>query len=113
MPASRECIGRMHGLCVFAPGSTPASFKFVEVSPAYAIVMLAVTSQVHRWKFLLLYPLIDALFMHLQFTGNLLNGQFYRSLSHRTTPQKRIFLVQGFTRKSPDYNVYGKEVSMK
>jgi hypothetical protein len=33
--------------------------------------------------------LIHTLFMHLEFIGHLLNGEFSRSLGHRIPPEKR------------------------
>lgn len=92
MPASLEFIRYMLASGVLSFESTPALFKCIEIGSADAIVVFAATSQVHRWKFVFLYPLIHALFVNLKFTGYLFNSEFYRSLSHRTIPQKHFFL---------------------
>lgn len=88
MHASLEAVCHIFALCVLSFDGTPALFKFIEIGSADAIVVFAVTSQIHRWKFLLLYPLIDALFVNLQFTGDLFNGEFDRRFSHRIAPQR-------------------------
>ena len=92
MHASLEFIYHLFALGILSFDGTPALFKFIEIGSANAIVVFAATSQIHCWKFLLLYPLVDALFVNLQFASDLFNGEFYLPLSHRTIPQKQIFL---------------------
>ncbi len=79
----------VHASGILAPRCPPMRFKGIEVGPAHAIGVFPAVSQIQRGKFFLLYPLIHTLFMHLEFIGHLLNGEFSRSLGHRIPPEKR------------------------
>src|SRR5579885_1353074 len=79
----------VHASGILAPRCPPMRFKGIEVGPAHAIGVFPAVSQIQRGKFFLLYPMIHTLFMHLEFIGHLLNGEFSRSLGHRIPPEKR------------------------
>ena len=72
-------------------GGPSLLFKGIEVGATNAIVVFAAASQIQRREFFLLYPLIDALFMDLEFSSDLFNCEFYRSFSHRTIPSREFF----------------------
>ena len=78
----------IHASGILAPRCPPLRFKGIEIGPAHAIGVFPAVSQVQRGKFFLLDPLVHALFMHLEFGGYLLNGEFFRSLGHRTPLMK-------------------------